>query len=107
METGPMAEGKPFALGIEFAPDDKPGGELGGTIQAGGYMTSGVRLMVTRDLRPVVGCGRRRHQAGNQQHLAVAWGRGKVRGRDMAAIQSTSSAGPSGSTSRRRKSAKL
>ncbi|MHB1155909.1 MAG: glycoside hydrolase family 2 TIM barrel-domain containing protein [Phycisphaerales bacterium] len=54
LNTGPIAEGKPFAIEIQVAPEAQAGGALGGLVQAGDYDSSGVRLLVTHDVKPVV-----------------------------------------------------
>ena len=54
LKNGPLAEGKPFAIEMEVAPTGKPGGALGGLISAGAYQQSGLRLMLTQELKPTV-----------------------------------------------------
>jgi hypothetical protein len=54
MDSGPIVEGKPFAVEIEVAPDGNCGGYYGGLVQAGAVGGSGMRLVLTNDLKPAV-----------------------------------------------------
>jgi beta-galactosidase len=63
---GPLAEGLPVALEIEVAPDGKPGGHLGGLMECGQYMASGVRMMILHDLKVVI-----EHYAGQGAEKAT------------------------------------
>ena len=50
LTAGPLAEGRPIAIEIEVAPDDLPGGYCGGLVQVGSYYTSGLRIVLGRNL---------------------------------------------------------
>jgi hypothetical protein len=66
LRSGPLAERTPVAIEIEVVADGKPGGFLGGLVEAGSYLRSGVRVLLRHDLVVVV-----EHFAGEGQAQAT------------------------------------
>jgi beta-galactosidase len=54
LQSGPLAEGKPFAIEIDVAPDGPPGGYCGGLVEIGSYQRAGLRMVLGQDLRASV-----------------------------------------------------